>query len=93
LEYEYEVKLQHFKYLERDKEQLLERFNSAIYSIHQKTGLQNLILEKKNATIQDDLEIKDLQLNQVLQAANIDPKSLGTTITLCRRHHIFFPRG
>ena len=43
---------------------------------------KNLILEKKTSTIQDDLEIKDLQLNQVLQAANIDPKSLGSFINL-----------
>jgi hypothetical protein len=34
LEYEYEVKLQHFNYIEREKNQLTDKFNQAIYAIH-----------------------------------------------------------
>lgn len=78
LEYEYEVKLQQFKYLERERNALYDKFNQTVYEIHQKTGLQNLIYEKKVNNIQEDLEVKDLELNQVLTAANIDPKALGT---------------
>jgi hypothetical protein len=34
-------------------------------------------LEKKLSTINEDMEIKDLQLNEVLKAAHIDPRALG----------------
>ncbi|CAD8122558.1 unnamed protein product [Paramecium sonneborni] len=77
LEYEYEVKLQHFQYMEREKKSLEDKFNQTIQSIQQKTGLQNLILEKKTAAIQEELEIKELQLNQVLQGANIDQNTIN----------------
>ena len=63
LEYEYEVKLQQFRYLEREKEILYSSFNQTVYEIHQKTGIENLILEKKVSNLKEDLEIKDLQLH------------------------------
>jgi hypothetical protein len=36
-----------------------------------------LVLEKKLETIQEGLETKDAQINQLLAAAKIDPKTLG----------------
>ena len=49
--------------------------------IHQKTGIRNLILEKKHETIQESLETKDAQINQLLAAARIDPQALGVIRT------------
>lgn len=40
MEFEYEVKLQQFKYLEREKSSLVEKFNEAVYEIQSKTGLK-----------------------------------------------------
>lgn len=48
-----------------------------VNEIHQKTGLKNLIFEKKLETIKETIETKDAQLNQLLAAAKIDPKSVG----------------
>ena len=48
-----------------------------MYEIHQKTGIRNLVLERKLETIQEGLETKDAQINQLLSAAKIDPKTLG----------------
>ena len=48
-----------------------------MYELHQKTGLRNLVLEKKLETIQEGLETKDAQINQLLAASKIDPKTLG----------------
>ena len=45
--------------------------------MHQKTGLRNLILEKKLETINESLETKDAQINQILAAARIDPQALN----------------
>ncbi len=36
-----------------------------------------MVLEKKLETIQESLETKDAQINQLLAAAKIDPKTLG----------------
>lgn len=78
LEFEYEVKLQQLKYLERERDALSEKFNEAIYDIQSKTGLKNLLLEKQVAFIEENLEVKDLQLNQILQQApNLDPNVQG----------------
>ena len=45
--------------------------------MHQKTGLRNLLLEKKLETIQESLDAKEASINQILNAANIDPDTLG----------------
>lgn len=60
LEYDYEVKLQEFKFLEKERDLLYDKFHQTVYEIHQKTGLDNLLLEKKVTNIQEELEIKDL---------------------------------
>jgi hypothetical protein len=51
IEWEYEVKLQQFQYLEKEKKQLFEEFHKVVYEVHQKAGLKNLLLEKKLETI------------------------------------------
>lgn len=47
LEYQFEVKMQAYNYLEKERDKLYEYFNDAVYAIQQKEGLGNLILEKK----------------------------------------------
>ena len=59
VEWQFEVRLQQYQYLEREKEQLFESFNQTIYELQQKTGLRNLVLERKLETIQESLETKD----------------------------------
>ena len=39
--------MQSYKYKLAEKEKLFEIFNNTVYSIQQKEGLHNLILEKK----------------------------------------------
>ncbi len=36
LEYQYEVKMQSFKYKQSERDRLFEIFNNAVYSIHQR---------------------------------------------------------
>lgn len=76
-EWEYEVKLQQYKYLENERKQLFDEFHRLVYEMHQKTGLRNLLLEKKLETIQESLDAKEASINQILTAANIDPDKLG----------------
>ena len=69
--------MQQFKYLEGERKQLFDEFHRLVYEFHQKTGLRNLILEKKLETIQESLDAKEASINQILTAANIDPDRLG----------------
>jgi len=59
IEWQFEVRLQQFEYLEKEKTELYDEFHRLVYEVHQKTGLRNLILEKKHETIQESLETKD----------------------------------
>lgn len=59
IEWEYEVKQQQFNYMDREKHTLFDAFHKLVYELHQKTGLRNLVLEKKLETIHDSLETKD----------------------------------
>ena len=72
LEYEYEVRLQQYEYLEKERVVLFEKFEDVMYDIHQKSGLRNLILEKKKVLIRERLESKECELEKVLSLANID---------------------
>ena len=51
IEWQYEVRLQQFLYLEKEKDELFETFDTTVYEMQQKTGLRNLVLEKKLETI------------------------------------------
>jgi growth arrest-specific protein 8 len=75
LEYEYEVRLQQFNYLEQEKDSLFEKYEDVMYDIHQKSGLRNLILEKKKALIKERLEAKECELSKVLSISNIDEEN------------------
>jgi len=81
IEWQLEVRLQQFEYLQKEKQELFDEFHRLVYEIHQKTGIRNLILEKKHETIQESLETKDAQINQLLAAARIDPQALGVIRT------------
>lgn len=72
LEYEHEVNLQQFAYLEKEKDSLFDKYEDVMYDIHQKSGLRNLILEKKKELIKERLEAKYSELNKVLSISNID---------------------
>lgn len=51
IEWQYEVRLQQYGYLEKERDELFEEFNQTIYELQQKTGLRNLVLERKLETI------------------------------------------
>lgn len=76
IEWEYEVKFQQYQYLIKEKEELFDQFHKKIYELHQKAGLKNLILTKQIETIQESIDIKEAQLNELLNASNIDQNQL-----------------
>lgn len=75
--WEYEVLLQQHNYVVKERDEVFNKFQDSILEVQQKTGLKNLILEKKLETISETLEAKDVQLHQVLSAANMNPDTIA----------------
>lgn len=78
LTWEHEVLEQRFHHVEKERDELYEKFESAIYDVQQKSGFKNILLERKLQTINESLEKKESQLSEVIHAANLDPNLLGT---------------
>jgi len=77
LTWEHEVLEQRFHHVEKERDELYEKFESTIYDVQQKSGFKNILLERKLQAINESLEKKEAQLSEVLAAANLDPNMLG----------------
>ena len=52
--------------LQRERDELYERFEATIYDVQQKSGFKNLLLERKVEELEREREKKEAQLNEVL---------------------------
>eukprot|EP01137_Pigoraptor_chileana_P029764 Opistho-2@15380 len=77
LKWEHEVLVQRFAQVEKERDDLYDRFVTTVYDVQQKTGFKNLLLEKKLGALSEQLEKKEAQLNEVLAASNLDPTALS----------------
>eukprot|EP00792_Barthelona_sp_PAP020_P004907 TRINITY_DN2404_c0_g1_i1.p1 TRINITY_DN2404_c0_g1~~TRINITY_DN2404_c0_g1_i1.p1 ORF type:complete len:481 (+),score=154.85 TRINITY_DN2404_c0_g1_i1:29-1444(+) len=77
LEWEYEVLEQKFNQLQNDRDTLYEKFEQLVVEAQQKSGLKNLILQKKVEALTDTLEKKEVQLSEVLQVSGIPQGSIN----------------
>lgn len=75
--WEHEVLLQRFDSVQKERDELYNKFVKAIHDVQQKSNLKNLLLEKKLGALADTLEKKEAQLNEVLTASNLDPSALS----------------
>lgn len=62
--------------VQRERDELYSKFTAAILEVQQKTGFKNLLLERKLQALSAAMEKKELQLNEVLTASNLDPATL-----------------
>eukprot|EP00898_Chlorokybus_atmophyticus_P003779 jgi/Chlat1/4401/Chrsp29S04617 len=76
LEWEHEVVEQRFARTQAERDELYTRFEQSVFAVQQKSGLKNLLLEKKLDMMCDQLEKKEAQLGEVLAASNLDPTTL-----------------
>ncbi|XP_065915362.1 dynein regulatory complex subunit 4-like [Dysidea avara] len=76
IRWEHEVLEQRFSQIQRERDELYNKFVKAIHEVQQKSGFKNLLLEKKLTALADTLEKKEAQLNEVLAASNLDPSAL-----------------
>ncbi|KYO22223.1 growth arrest-specific protein 8 [Alligator mississippiensis] len=77
LQWEHEVVEQRFSKVQAERDELYRKFTQAIGEVQQKTGFKNLLLERKLQALTGLVEKKEVQLNEVLSAANLDPSALS----------------
>lgn len=72
MEFQHEVLHQQLTQVSAEREDLYTRFQNAIYDVQQRSGLKNLLLEKKIDTVEEALETTDAQVSELLTSANVD---------------------
>ncbi|KAF7255079.1 hypothetical protein EG68_07440 [Paragonimus skrjabini miyazakii] len=77
-EWKFDILEERFKHVERERDELYEKFVSAIHEVQQKTGLKNMLLEKRLLSLTEAIEKKEAQLSEVLTASNLDPAALAS---------------
>ncbi|XP_074056764.1 dynein regulatory complex subunit 4 isoform X2 [Macrotis lagotis] len=77
LQWEHEVLEQRFIKVQKERDDLYAKFEKAIQEVQQKTGFKNLLLERKLLTLSNMMERKEVQLNEILSASNLDPEALS----------------
>ncbi|XP_053594567.1 dynein regulatory complex subunit 4 [Microplitis demolitor] len=77
LKWENEVLEMRFEKCQKERDELHSRFVSSILELQQKTGLKNVLLEKKLEKLSEILEQREAQIGQVLATAQLDPGASG----------------
>mmetsp|Transcript_6335 Transcript_6335/g.14525 ORF Transcript_6335/g.14525 Transcript_6335/m.14525 type:complete len:461 (-) Transcript_6335:88-1470(-) len=72
MEFQHEVLQQQLSTVSKERDQLYSNFQQAIYDVQQKSGLKNLILEKKIDAVEEALETTEAQVSELLASANVD---------------------
>mmetsp|Transcript_73315 Transcript_73315/g.184760 ORF Transcript_73315/g.184760 Transcript_73315/m.184760 type:complete len:461 (-) Transcript_73315:54-1436(-) len=72
MEFQHEVLQQQLNTTSTERDELYTKFQHAIYDVQQKSGLKNLLLEKKIDTVEEALETTEAQVSELLTSANVD---------------------
>ena len=72
LRWENEVAGLRFGEIKKQRDAVKEKFASTVYETQQKSGFRNLLLEKKLGSVNQSLEAKEAQLNEVLARAGME---------------------
>ena len=76
-EYKYEVTYQKVTYLDKEHTHYVDLYKNSLHRVEQESGLKNLILEKKLEILEDNLEIKEVQLKELIKRTLIDPSKIN----------------
>jgi hypothetical protein len=77
LSWEDEVMEQKLEKLMEERDELVRKRERTIYTVQQKTGFRNLLLEKKIGALSQDLEKTESALAEVLASTNLQPEIAG----------------
>jgi hypothetical protein len=72
MEFQHEVLQQQLTTVSSERDELYGKFQHAIYDVQRKSGLKNLILEKKIDSIEEALETTEAQCSEILSTMQAD---------------------
>eukprot|EP00929_Paragymnodinium_shiwhaense_P057164 TRINITY_DN28611_c0_g1_i1.p1 TRINITY_DN28611_c0_g1~~TRINITY_DN28611_c0_g1_i1.p1 ORF type:complete len:460 (-),score=196.21 TRINITY_DN28611_c0_g1_i1:201-1580(-) len=72
MEFQHEVLQQQLGTVSKERDELYSKFQQAIYDVQRKSGLKNLLLEKKIDAVEEALETTEAQVSELLMSANVD---------------------
>jgi len=72
LQFQQEALYQHLERVQIERDDVHQKFANSVYEVQQKSGLKNLLLEKKLDTIQESLEITMAQVGELVQSGSAD---------------------
>jgi DNA repair exonuclease SbcCD ATPase subunit len=72
LQFQQEALYQHLERVQKDRDDVYEKFSGSVYEVQQKSGLKNLLLEKKLDTINESLEITMAQVGELVMSGSAD---------------------
>merc|ERR1712187_337629 len=72
MEFQHEVLQQQLGTVSTERDELYGKFQHAIYDVQRKSGLKNLILEKKIDAVEEALETTEAQVSELLTSSNVD---------------------
>lgn len=77
LKWEAEALAMRCEKLTEERDQLKLKFEEAVLELQQKTGLKNVLLERKLAILERESEKREVVLGEVLTAAGMEPHNLS----------------
>jgi len=69
-QFQSEVLLQECEKVEKERDDIYEKFQSCVYGVQEKTGLKNLLLNKKFSALSEQVEVAGAQISELLIVAN-----------------------
>jgi acyl carrier protein phosphodiesterase len=75
-----EVLEQRFEQLEQERDALYDQFESSIHDVRQKTEFRAYVLEQKVRRLHEELEQKEMQLQEVMQRSGADATAISAKI-------------
>merc|ERR1711959_177520 len=77
MQFQQEVLHQQLEHVSDERDTLYSKFQNAIYEVQQKSGLRNLLLEKRLDAVEESSEVTDAQVSELLISANVDRATAG----------------
>jgi len=74
IDFQTEVLTQQYEKVAKERDELYDRFQGAVYTVQERVGLKNIVLEKKLETLGEQLEVTDAQVNELLVPTGVQSK-------------------
>ncbi len=76
LNWEHEILEQSFRQVQKERDELYQKFEKTIHEVQQKAMFKNQLLETKILALQEQVEKRDAQLREVIKVSNVDDQTI-----------------